>query len=142
VPTDWRRLSSAGGLKVSGDEIAVTFRDERQHRVFVDDSASDGRALRVWAVAAPRAAVESAADAAAAANKRGLGAADLVYLLAWDRNRTSDLVGYKIDKKGRLIGEAWVPMAGLDAAEWAIYVRTLAWSCDRVEYLLTGRDTE
>jgi hypothetical protein len=33
-----------------------------------------------------------------------------------------------------------VPTAGLDAEEWAFYVRTLAAACDRLEFVLTGGD--
>ncbi len=62
------------------------------------------------------------------------------HVAAWKRNRFSDLIGFKIDGRGRLVGEAWVPVAGLDAEEWALYVGTVARTCDRVEYLLSGRD--
>ena len=48
----------------------------------------------------------------------------------------------KTHQRGRLVGETWVPLAGLHAGEWATYVRALAWSCDRLEYLLTGRDED
>jgi predicted RNase H-like nuclease len=32
-------------------------------------------------------------------------------------------------------GGAWVPLVGLDAEEWVLYVRTVARACDRGEYL-------
>jgi hypothetical protein len=60
--------------------------------------------------------------------------------MAWERNRTSDLVGFKIDGRKCLIGEACVPTAGLTADEWGTHVRHVARTCDRMEYLLTGRD--
>jgi hypothetical protein len=62
--------------------------------------------------------------------------------MAWDRNRVTDLVGFKVDGGGRLIGEVWVPVSGLDSGEWAFAIRSLARACDRLEYLLSGRDTE
>jgi hypothetical protein len=42
-------------------------------------------------------------------------------------------VGFKIDGRGRLVGEAWVPPAGLNREEWSVYVRAVARACDRVE---------
>jgi hypothetical protein len=44
--------------------------------------------------------------------------------------------------RGRLVGEAWVPIAGLNAGEVALCLPTLASSCDCLEYILTGRDEE
>lgn len=127
MPTDWRRLSHAAGLAVSGDGLVVDLPGERRQDVFVD--TSDALALRVWSVAA------SPSRAAAA-----VGSDESVHLLAWLRNRASDLVGFKIDGRGRLIGEAWVPTAGLDAGEWRVYVTAVGQACDRTEYLLSGRD--
>ena len=60
----------------------------------------------------------------------------------WLRNRATALVGFRIDSRGRLVGEALVPKAGLTAEEFQIYVRAVAVQCDRLEYLLTGRDQE
>jgi hypothetical protein len=61
-------------------------------------------------------------------------------LQVWERNRSTKLVGFKIDAKNRLIGEAWVPKAGLSASEFGVYVRAVAAECDRFEYQLTGSD--
>lgn len=46
------------------------------------------------------------------------------------------------DRRGRLVGEAWVPKAGLTGHEFQLYVRHLAVEADRFEYRLTGRDFE
>lgn len=123
--SDWRRMSREAGFTVAGDEIEVTFADSRKHRVTVEEG-SDRRGLRLSAVAARPAMVPDDPEGP--------------HVHAWKRNRFSDLVGFKIDGRGRLVGEAWVPLAGLDAEEWALYVRTVARACDRVEYLLSGRD--
>lgn len=124
---DWRQMSRQEGFKVSGDELTVAFEDGRQHRVMVEEPP--GRAeIRLWAVAARPSVLPEEPEGP--------------HVVAWKRNRFSDLVGFKIDGRGRLVGEAWVPLAGLDAGEWATYVRTVAWSCDRLEYLLTGRDED
>lgn len=123
--SDWRRLSREAGLRVTGDKIEVTFSDSRKHRVTVEER-TEQQGLRLWAVAARAAMIP--------------GDPEGPHVHAWKRNRFSDLVGFKIDGRGRLVGEAWVPLAGLDAEEWAFYVRTVARACDRVEYLLSGRD--
>jgi hypothetical protein len=60
----------------------------------------------------------------------------------WLRNRAVPLVGFRIDRRNRLVGEAWIPKAGLTAEEFQLYVRTVAIECDRFEYLLTGQDIE
>ena len=46
-------------------------------------------------------------------------------------------MGFKVDGRGRLIGEAWVPIAGLDADEWRVYVNAVAQACDRTEGIST-----
>ena len=123
--SDWRRLSRKAGLRVTDNELVLTFSDGRQHRVTVEERP--GREdLRLWAVAAQGAMLPDEPEGP--------------QVHAWKRNRFSDLVGFKIDGRGRLVGEAWVPLAGLDAEEWTLYVNAVARACDRVEYLLSGRD--
>ena len=58
------------------------------------------------------------------------------------RNRTAALVGFRIDNRSRLVGEAWVSKSGLTTEEFELYVRNLAAECDRFEFVLTGRDAE
>jgi hypothetical protein len=118
-------MSREAGLRVVGGEIEVKFSDERRHWVTVEERP-DRNELRLWAVAARPAMLPHDPEGP--------------HVHAWKRNRLSDLVGFKIDGRGRLVGEAWVPLAGLNAEEWALYVRTVAQACDRVEYLLSGRD--
>lgn len=52
------------------------------------------------------------------------------------------LVGFRLDQKGRLVGEAWVPKAGLSRDEFLLYVKRVADECDLFEYHLTGNDRE
>ena len=127
MPTDWKRLSRDAGLPVEESSLAVALGEGRRHKVSVEESVASGL-LRLWSIAAPPSAVAKVDEQP--------------HIVAWARNRASDLVGFKIDSRGRLIGEAWVPVDGIDAHEWAIYVLAVARACDRIEYLLTGRDDE
>jgi hypothetical protein len=52
------------------------------------------------------------------------------------------LVGFRLDQKGRLVGEAWVPKAGLTRDEFLLYAKRVADECDLFEYHLTGKDRE
>ena len=122
---DWRQLSSQDKMVVREDTIELTFEDGRRHVVNVEEL--NGKMLRFWSIVARPAALSHIEE---------------VNTRAWTRNRVTDLVGFKSDHRGRLIGETWVPVVGLDADEWNFYVRRVAWLCDRFEYLLTGRDME
>lgn len=122
--TDWRRLTRDPDFRVQDDAISVRLEGGRGHQVMVDET--NPALLRVWSVAARPALLEQLEEGPD--------------IYAWRRNRHSDLVGFKTDNRGRLIGDAWVPTDGLDAEEWAVYVRAVAFACDRVEYLLSGKD--
>jgi hypothetical protein len=63
-------------------------------------------------------------------------------LAAAKRNRQLRLCGLTVDEKGSLWGQCLVPKAGLDSTEFQLCARHLAAECDRLEYLLTGRDRE
>lgn len=65
-----------------------------------------------------------------------------VALVAWEHNRASSLVGFRVDDRGRLVGESWVPTCGLTRDEFLFYLRSAAASCDLFEYQLTGKDRE
>ena len=94
------------------------------HRVHVE---SKDDAVELRAVVARRAVVEAQENPAFA---------------AWDRNRSASLVGFRLDERGRLVGESWVPGAGLTAEEFSTYVRATAAACDLFEFHLTGKDRE
>lgn len=122
---DWGALSKQAGLAVVDGAISVGFRNNRHQIVQVDDR-SEG-SLRVWSVVAKPAIVSELGDA---------------LLRAWRRNRLTELVGFHIDGRGRMIGEVLVPTLGLTADEWGFTVRYLARACDGFEFVLTGRDVE
>jgi hypothetical protein len=123
LSVDWKRLSREAGLRLSADGITIACGGDRSHIVRVDERAGD--AVRLWSIVVSRGAAPS--DAA---------------LQAWKINRFRELVGFKVAEYGRVIGECWVPAAGVSAPEWKLYVETLAHACDRLEYLWTGRDVE
>lgn len=121
---EWPRFCRAKDLLLDGRYVDVVFGDRRRHRVSVDDEGED---YRVSAVVVRQAVVSSTPNLA---------------IRAWGRNRATTLVGFRIDERGRLVGEAWVPKPGLTAEEFQLYLRAVAGECDRFEYLLTGRDVE
>jgi len=124
MSSDWARLCRGKDFSVEGDRIEVALHDARRHVVSVQD-VIDG--YRLTARVVGPSFVNASLDAA---------------LIAWRRNRTSKLVGFRIDTRGRLMGEALVPKAGLIAQEFQLYVRTVAVEADRFEFVLTGRDRE
>ena len=123
MAAEWRRLCRGREFSVSVNDVLVDLRDGRRHRVTVDDMDDSYRLTAVVAGAAVAADVED------------------LPIRTWQRNRGTELVGFRIDKRGRLIGESWVPKAGLSAAEFQLYIHTVAAECDRYEFELTGKDT-
>ena len=121
--SSWRDLSHETGLRPNDDSIEVHFGDGRRQTVRVDEHP-DG-SIRLWSIVARPSALRNL---------------HTPRLDAWNRNRLSEFVGFSLDRRGRMIGEAWVPPGELGADEWAFYVTSLARACDRYEYLLTGRD--
>ena len=122
---DWRGYcNGARDLQIDGSSVVVTLGQARQHRVHVEPMAD---AVELSSVVARRAVVDQFDDTAVA---------------AWQRNRGASLVGFRIDDRGRLVGESWVPGPGLTAEEFQIYVRSVAAACDLFEFHLTGKDRE
>jgi hypothetical protein len=58
----------------------------------------------------------------------------------WSRNRVTDVVEFALDESGRLIGRIEQVADALNRNELEFYLTALAQECDRLEYLLTGRD--
>jgi len=125
MSADWIALTKEAGLVVENESIRVDFRNERHQLVHVDDRANDF--FRLWSVVAKPSIVEELGDA---------------LLRGWRRNRLTELVGFRLDGRRRMIGEVCVPTAGLTADEWGFTVRYVAKVCDGFEYVLTGRDVQ
>jgi hypothetical protein len=126
--TNWIRLARQTDLATHGDVIVVDLAraaERRRQKVHVDE-ISDSE-LRLWSRVAPAWRAEALGD----------GDPDL---WTWKMNHDADFVGFRMDERGRLIGEIHVPMAGLDAGEFEFLVRKIARICDRWEFKLTGED--
>src|SRR5688572_14261452 len=115
---NWVKYCQSSDLFVEPPHIVVKFRDERRHRVTVGET-NDEYVLSAFVV-----------RQATVASLRELP------LHVWVRNRAVSLVGFRIDHRERLVGEAWVPKAGITESEFQLYVRTLAIEADRFEYTL------
>jgi hypothetical protein len=124
MAVNWKSFCDASDLTVEHSDVLISFGDDRSHRVRVSES-DDEFLLRAFVVR--QAVVASITD---------------LPLQVWQRNRAVSLMGFRIDKRRRLVGEAWVPKAGLTGSEFQLYLRHLAVEADRFEYALTGRDSE
>jgi len=122
---EWRRFCArARDFEIDGDEIVVSLEGGRSHRIEV---AVQADVIELRSVVAKPGA---------------LAAVDEPVMTAWRRNRAASLVGFRFDTRQRLIAEAWVPVAGLDAPEFLQYVRAVAAESDSLEFRLTGKDAE
>lgn len=125
MASEWKTLlRGQPDVRISGDEVCVQFAGGRQHVVTIAETEETYELSAI---------VTRSREAAASANDD---------LRLWRRHRSCALVGFRLDKHGRLIGEGWVPREGVTADELQIHVRTLAAECDRLEHALTGRDVE
>ena len=131
---NWKALAREAGFRVSPEgTICVALSQGRKQTISFTLNA-DETALRASTVIATARTVEFALE--------GLNAATGTALrYAWERNRLSDLFGFTYDQRGRLIGESWLPMDGLTAEEFGIYVRELARISDWHEFRLAGIDS-
>jgi hypothetical protein len=123
MSVDWRRLARTAGHTVRDDSIEVAFDDGRRQVVHVEESKEG--VLRLWSIAAQPAVVRDLIDP---------------HLQVWRRNRVTELVGFRLDRRGRIIGDVLPPSLGLTSKEWNLYVAAVARACDRFEYVLTGQD--
>jgi hypothetical protein len=119
---DWKSYCPTNEFAIEGDTVVVHLPGNRRHRVSVHDEPDLYRLTSIIARASIIAGIES------------------FHLQAWQRNRGTELVGFKADARGRLIGEAWVPKVGLTGPEFRTYLHAVAAECDRFEYQLTGSD--
>ena len=119
---EWVMLCQADDLTVEEPHIQVRLGESRCKKVSVTDGP------------------EAYGLSAVVVGKATVSALPNVAVQAWRRNRSTPLVGFRVDDRGRLVGEAWVPKVGLTPAEFQCYARTVAVECDQFEYALTGRD--
>src|SRR5688572_26114202 len=99
LSADWKHLARAAGFRVSADNSIEVNVGASHHVVHVDDTTSND-VLRLWSVIATSKTLDDVAP-------------DSYLRYAWERNRFSDMVGFTIDRRMRLIGESWVPRSGL-----------------------------
>ena len=119
---DWRTLAKGQGWSVDGDGFWVNV-GNRRHRVSVVEVG--GRVLLRSRVA--RRAI--------------LNAVAQPELHAWQRNRVSELVGFRIDRQGVMVAETPLP-SDVGRTEWTYLAFNLARAADRFEYVLSGKDEE
>ena len=123
MAADWLRFCKDRRCSIEHDAaIRVVLDDGRTHRIDVTESAAAWELMAVVAGA------------------RVVGGVEDLALRAWLKNRLSDLVGYRLDRRGRLVAEAWVPRAGTTAETFMFQVMMLAREADRFEFNLTGID--
>jgi hypothetical protein len=122
---DWRQFCRGEeGISIDGDAVEVVTTAERHQRIAVRESTET---FELTGIVARPSAIDGITNVA---------------LRVWRRNRAMQLVGFRLDQKGRLVGEAWVPKAGLTRDEFLLYVKRVADECDLFEYHLTGKDRE
>jgi hypothetical protein len=68
-----------------------------------------------------------------------LGRANILRAL-WIRNHSSNLVGFRIDKSGKVVGYVEHQAESLDPIDLAYCIEVLARECDRLEFILSGID--
>lgn len=122
---EWRKLVS-GVDDMATDRfrsaVEVYFANGRRHVVRIAEQ-DDGYELE--------AVVASAAETAHFGDPS---------MSAWQRNRNSRVIGYRVDSRGRFCAHAWTPREGLTREMFLFLVRTLAREADRHELLITGAD--
>jgi len=125
LSADWKALAREAKLTLDERErLVVTIGEVRKHRIEI---RAEDECLRLQGIVVRRANAEWS----------GITDADL-----WRINRLRELVGFRFDAKGNIVGESLLPLAKITSEEFGFVVKTLAQACDRMEYLLTGRDVE
>lgn len=124
MSNSWRSLCAGPQIHFDGDDVVVGFENGRKHRVRLRETET---AIEVHAVVARAASVRDVTD---------------LPLRVWLHNRAAQLVSFRIDTRGRVYAEGWVPKVGLTAEELQYVVRRVAAESDRFEFILTGRDVD
>jgi hypothetical protein len=118
----WRGWARARGWDLEADGFWVKVGNRRQHVAVVEESVLTLLRSRV----ARRAILNKITEPE---------------LRAWQRNRVSELVGFRVDRQGVMVAETPIPSAAR-REEWSFLAFNLARCADRFEYVLSGRDEE
>src|SRR5688572_11644614 len=103
---NWRRWAQALNWDLEGDGFWVDVGHRRQRVVVVEEASMTLLRSRV-------------------ARRAVLNRSTEPEMMAWQRNRVSELVGFMVDRHGVMVAETPVPSdAGKD--EWAFLARNLA----------------
>jgi hypothetical protein len=121
---DWSTACRAKDFSINCPYVDVSLPGGRRQSIFVE---YDGGAYRLSTFIAKQAVVSALSD---------------LPLQTWSRNNFAQLVGFRMDCKRRLVGEAWIPNIGLTPEDICFYLRVVAQAADRFEYALTGKDAE
>lgn len=124
MTTNWRSMCDAQTMTVDNDDIVVKFDNGRQHRVQVVETDDT---LEIHAIVARVAAIRDIPN---------------LPVRIWRHNRAAQLVSFRLDPRGRVAAQGWLPKAGLSAEEFRLVVQRVAAGSDRLEFVLTGRDVE
>jgi hypothetical protein len=124
MAASWKTLCNNRAFHLDGNGFSVELGEARHHRVVVEESED---ALLLRSVVMGPADIERA---------------NLTATRIWEMNRALTLVGFRIDTRNRLVGEASIPRAGLTANDFQAIALNLAAECDRYEFMFTGRDQE
>jgi len=119
---NYQAWAKSAGWEVEGDGFWVQVGSRRQLLTVVNESGV--------AVIRSRVARKAVLNRAGDAERR-----------AWQRNRVSELVGFRVDSRGVMVAETPIPAdAGID--EWTYLAFNLARAADRFECVLSGKDEE
>jgi hypothetical protein len=120
---NWREWARGSGWELDQGGFWIRLGVRRQ-RVMVIEGESGSRLLR-----------------SRVARRAILNRVSEPELRAWQRNRVSELVAFRVDRQGVMVAETPIP-SDVTRDEWAFLAVNLARSADRFEYLLSGRDEE
>ncbi len=119
---NWKTWCRREGWLVKGSIVRVALARQRFQLVRISDGAAQ------YDLTSPIAKA-----------RRTLSIADPA-LAVWKRNRSAQLVGFRIDDNGDLSATAWVLKAGLGRAELIASLHLIASEADRWEFALNGSE--
>lgn len=67
---------------------------------------------------------------------------DRLGAMMWTRNDATDVVALALDARGRMVGRVEALAETLDDDALVFYLSRVGAECDRMEYILSGRDDE